>query len=284
VLMNGKAQEENEQEPVIEVLVDPSLEAIRQSVVTSGMGILYRYHPDTDQRLAEGFPRFIEGGQGRLVVARSGQHIVGYAVITRPDSQERWGEPSAPELWELAFIEVARGWRQRGIGRGLLRACFADGALDDRIVLATAYVWHWDLEGTGLSKEAYQDVLVRCFGSVGFESLQTDEPNIQEDPANRLLVRIGPRVNPKVREEFLALLHPGETAALASRAGIAPPWRDLANVVAHSVRMCGPNGWLVPWTETWRVVASRTPGSFKRWLASFRLPRSAGAIPGSKAK
>jgi acetoin utilization protein AcuA len=283
--MNGNAQEENEQEPVIEVLVDPPLEVIRQSTIAPGMGILYRYHPDTDQRLAEGFPRFIEGGQGRLVVARSGKNIVGYAVITRPDSQERWGGPSVPELWELGFIEVARGRRQRGIGRELLRACFADGALDDRIVLATAYVWHWDLEGTGLSKEAYQDVLVRTFRSIGFEPLETDEPNIQEDPANRLFVRIGPRVNPKVREEFLALLHPaGETAVAASRSGIAPAWTSLADLVAHSVRMWDPNGWLVPWTETWRVAASRIPGSFERWAASFRLPKSAGAPRGSKAR
>jgi GNAT superfamily N-acetyltransferase len=268
--MHGKAQEESEQEPVLEVLVDPPLEVIRQSVITPGMGILYRYHPDTDRRLAEGFPRFIESGQGRLVVARSGRNIVGYAVITRPDSQERWGDPGAPELWELAFIEVARGWRQRGIGRELLRACFADGALDDRIVLATAYAWHWDLVGTGLSKDTYQDVLVRCFGSVGFEPLQTDEPNIQEDPANRLLVRIGPRVSPKVREEFLALLHLGETTALASRNGIGPPWKDLADLVAHSVQMWNPNWWLAPWTEGWRLAASQIPRSFERWFAPPR--------------
>lgn len=266
--MHGKPQEENEQEPVIEVLVDPPVEVIRQSVVTPGMGILYRYHPDTDQRLAEGFPRFIEDGQGRLVVARSGKNIVGYAAITRPDSQERWGDPSAPELWELAFIEVARGWRQRGIGRELLGACFADGALDDRIVLATAYVWHWDLEGTGLSKEEYQDVLVRTFRSIGFEPLETDEPNIQEDPTNRLLVRVGPRVNPKVREAFLALLCPNQAKLAASTN--APPRAALADLVAHSVQMWNPRRWLGPWTEGCRVAASQIPRSFERWLASLQ--------------
>jgi acetoin utilization protein AcuA len=282
--MNGKPQEENEQEPVIELLVDPSVEVIRESAVTPGMGILYRYHPDTDQRLAEGFPRFIEGGQGRLVVARSGKDIVGYAVITRPDSQERWGDPNAPELWELAFIEVARGWRQRGTGRELLRACFADGALDDRIVLATAYVWHWDLKGTGLSKEAYQDILVRTFRSIGFEPLETDEPNIQEDPANRLFARIGPRVNPKVREAFLALLYPDQAKLAAFTNGPAPSRTALADLVAHSVQIWNPRRWLAPWTEGCRVAASRVPGPFERWAASFRLPRSAGALRGSKAK
>ena len=268
--MNGKAQEENEQEPVIEVLVDPPLEVIRQSTVAPGMGILYRYHPDTDRRLAEGFPRFIENGQGRLVVARAGKDIVGYAVVTRADSQERWGDPSAPELWELAFIEVARGWRQRGIGRELLRTCFADGALDDRIVLATAYAWHWDLVGTGLSKDAYKDVLERCFGSVGFAPVTTDEPNIREDPANRLFVRIGPRVNPKVRGAFLALLHPDQGKLAASTNGLAPPRTALADLVAHSVQMWNPRWWLAPWTRGWRVAASQIPKSFERWFVSFQ--------------
>jgi acetoin utilization protein AcuA len=272
--MRGDALTEGEQDPIIEVLVDPPLEVIHQSAIAPGMGILYRYHPDTDRRLAEGFPRFIEGSEGRLALARSDKNIVGYAVVTRPDAQERWGDPGAPELWELAFIEVSRGWRQRGIGRKLLQACFADGALDDRIVLATAYVWHWDLVGTGLSKDAYKDVLVRCFESVGFGPAETDEPNIQEDPVNRLFVRIGSRVNPKVHEKFLALLHPDQGKVAASRNGLARPWDNLADLVAHSVQMWNPNRWLAPWTETWRGTAARIPRSFKRWLASFQPPRS----------
>src|SRR3546814_3468543 len=69
----------------------------------------------------------------------------------------------------------------------LLRsACFADGSQDDRIVLATAYSWHWDLEGTQLSKPEYRAVLLRLFGSEWFRQFATNEPNVQEDPANQL--------------------------------------------------------------------------------------------------
>ena len=153
--MNGKLLEDIDPQPVkTEVLVNPAVEILQESTIAPGMGILYRYHPDSDRRLAEGFPRFIQYTAGRLVVARSGKDIVGYVVIASRDPHERWGHASAPKLLELGFIEVARGWRKRGIGRKLLHACFADRALDDQIVLATAYAWHWDLEGTQLSKDA----------------------------------------------------------------------------------------------------------------------------------
>lgn len=207
----------------VEVLVDPSTQAVCQCVVAPGMGVLYRYHPDTAQRLVEGFPRFMQAGEGRLVLARFGEGmIVGYVVIAKPDRRERWGKAGVPDLWELAIIEVARGWRQRRVGRKLLDACFADGAFEDRLVLATAYAWHWDLEGTGLSKAEYRALLSRFFGSVGFKPLETDEPNVQEDPANRFFVRIGSRVNPEAYAQFVA---PSWMPVVAS--GRRPPWRSI---------------------------------------------------------
>lgn len=194
----------------IEILVDPAPQEACQCAVAPGMGVLYRYHPDTAERLAEGFSRFMKTREGRLVLARARKELIGgYAVISKPDPQERWGKAGGPELWELAVIEVAREWRRQGVGQKLLRACFADGAFDDRIVLATAYAWHWDLEATGLSKAEYRTLLSRFFGSVGFRPLETDEPNVQEDPANQFFVRIGPRVDPRAYADFVALLDAG---------------------------------------------------------------------------
>ena len=211
----------------VEILIDPLPEVIEQSTVAAGMGILYRYHPDSTQRLAEGFPRFAQTTDGRLVLARAMHDlIVGYALIARPDPRERWGDPSAPEVWELGMIEVARGWRGRGIGRQLLRACFADGRHDDRIVLATAYSWHWDLHGTQLSKAEYRAVLLRLFGSEGFRQFATDEPNVQEDPANRLLVRIGAQVTPEARARFLNLLQTDPARAPALAQSLSTSWKD----------------------------------------------------------
>jgi acetoin utilization protein AcuA len=264
-----------------EILVDPTPAVLQQATVAPGMGILYRYHPDSGQRLAEGFPRFAEIGEGRLVLARSTEGlIVGYALITKPDPQERWGDPGAPEVWELGIIEVARGWRQRGIGRKLLQACLADGAFDDRIVLATAYAWHWDLQGTGLSKAEYREVLVKFFGSEGFQPFKTDEPNIQEDPANRLLARIGPRVDRQVLRQFLALLQAGQGVAPQPAESLSPPWKSLTELLASSLQMWSPIWWLSTWSEIWQVAASQTVSSLGWWTAPFRYSKSLGMTRG----
>ncbi len=233
----------------VELLVDPTSEIISQSRVAPGMGALYSYHPDSGQRLGEGFPRFAQTTEGRLVLARTMKGlIVGYALIARPDPRERWRDRSAPEIWELGMIEVARGWRKRGIGRKLLEACFADGAFDDRIVLATAYSWHWDLKGTGLSKAAYREVLSRLFSTAGFTRLATNEPNIQEDPANQLFGLIGPRVNRDALARFLVLLQADR--GLASDAGESLPalWKSLSDLLASSLQLWSPSWWLVTWS------------------------------------
>lgn len=240
----------------VEVLVDPLPEAIEQPDVADGMGILYRYHPDSTRRLAEGFPRFAQTTDGRLVLARAmNQLIVGYALIARPDTRERWGDPSAPEVWELGMIEVARGWRGRGIGEQLLRGCFADGRYDDRIVLATAYSWHWDLDGTHLSKDEYRAVLLRLFGSEGFRQLATNEPNIQEDPANQLLVRIGPQVTPEARAGFLNLLQTDPARATALAKSLSASWKTLFDSLARPLQLWSPTWWLAAWSD---AIASRT--------------------------
>jgi len=240
----------------VETLIDPLPEVIEQSTVASGMGILYRYHPDSTQRLADGFPRFAQTTNGRLVLARAMNHlIVGYALIARPDPRERWGDPSAPEVWELGMIEVARGWRGRGIGLQLIRACFADGSHDDRIVLATAYSWHWDLQGTKLSKAEYGAVLLRLFGSEGFHQFATNEPNIEEDPANRLLVRIGPRVTPETRARFLNLLQTDPSRATDLAKNISTSWKTLFDSFAKPLQLWSPTWWLAAWSD---AIASRS--------------------------
>jgi acetoin utilization protein AcuA len=234
----------------VEILIDPLPEVIERSAVAAGMGVLYRYHPDSTQRLAEGFPRFAQTTDGRLVLARAMDHrIVGYALIARPDPRERWADPSAPEVWELGMIEVARGWRRRGIGRQLLRACLADGRYEDRIVLATAYSWHWDLHGTHLAKAEYRAVLLRLFGSEGFRQFATNEPNVQEDPANHLLVRIGPRVRPEARARFLNLLQTDPARATALAKSLSASWKTLFDSLAKTLQLWSPTWWLAPWSD-----------------------------------
>ncbi len=229
----------------IEILVDPPPEVIQQSAVAAGMGVLYRYHPDSGQRLAEGFSHFGQTTTGRLVLARANKRlIIGYAVIAKPSPQERWSDPSAPEILELAIIEVARGWRQRGIGRQLLRACFADGAWDDRIVLAAAYSWHWDLQRTRLSKPRYREVLLKLFRSEGLLPVETDEPNIREDSANQLLVRIGARVTPEAVAGLRGLLQDNPGQAAVPPENLSASWRRFFDSLVASLQVWNPTWWL----------------------------------------
>ena len=66
----------------VEILIDPLPDVIEQSAVAAGMGILYRYRPESTQRLAEGFPRFAQTTDGQLVLARAmNQMIVGYVGV-----------------------------------------------------------------------------------------------------------------------------------------------------------------------------------------------------------
>jgi len=254
----------------IEILVDPPAEVIKQSPVAAGMGVLYRYHPDSARRLAEGFPRFSQTTDGRLVLARAMDHlIVGYALIARPDPRERWRDSNAPEIWELGIIEVARGWRRRGIGRQLIRACVGDGKYDDRIVLATAYSWHWDLQRTKLSKAEYREVLLRLFGPEDFQPLATNEPNIQEDPANQLLARIGPRVSQDALNRFLGLLQTDRPRAAAPGESLSSQWKKLFDLAAGNLQPWSPIWWLATWSGiTYAMLSTASRSCSSRGGAS----------------
>jgi acetoin utilization protein AcuA len=109
-------------------------------------------------------------------------------------------------MLELGGIEVARDLRGRGIARRLMDLAFSTADFDAVIVYAEALTWCWDLEGSGLSREAYREMMLRLFGASGFTPYRTDEPNIRYDRANILLARIGPRVSTALRQQFEAML------------------------------------------------------------------------------
>lgn len=132
--------------------------------------------------------------EGSIYIAHKDGVLVGYVTFHPPDELERWGQVKLPGLLELGAIEVAPGWRRAGIGYALLRLAFAGDYMEDYIVIATEYCWHWDLKGTGLSVWEYQKVLQKVMGSVGLEPRATDDPEITSHAANMLMVRIGSRV------------------------------------------------------------------------------------------
>ncbi|MDP9375803.1 MAG: hypothetical protein M3Q65_25800 [Chloroflexota bacterium] len=153
---------------------------------------------------------------GDLTAAVAGKLLVGYLTIL-PIEPVRWDGRLYHRRWErlpggreLGSIEVSRGWRGRRRGERLVLAAFADGAWDATIVISVELSWHWDYEELHLSKREYRALLQRLLARAGFRERKTDEPDVASDPANMLMVRIGPRAPEAERVRFESLLFTGE--------------------------------------------------------------------------
>lgn len=140
--------------------------------------------------------------EGRIVVARDGEMIVGYVTYHYPDPLERWSEGNIENLIELGAIEVVPAYRGNSIGTELLRVSMMDDAMEDYIVMTTEYYWHWDLKGTGLDAREYRKVMEKMMNAGGLEWYATDDPEICAHPANCLMARIGKRVDSETFQRF----------------------------------------------------------------------------------
>lgn len=143
---------------------------------------------------------------GCVTVATDGGRVVGYAAFHRPEPFERWGKDETGGIWELGAVEVAPDYRGQGLAQRLLKASLDTGRFDDKVVVATLYYWHYDLERTGLSAFAYRELLERLYGSVGFKPFATDDPDIFGHAENALLARVGEKAPPEVVKSFESLL------------------------------------------------------------------------------
>jgi len=140
--------------------------------------------------------------EGRIIVAREEDTIVGYVTFHYPDELERWSEGGMDDLIELGAIEVADDYRSLGLGKAMIVAAFADEQLDNAIVYTTEYYWHWDLEKSGLNVWQYREMMEKLMKSVGMVWFATDDPEICAHPANCLMVRIGKDVPLSSVEQF----------------------------------------------------------------------------------
>ncbi len=135
-------------------------------------------------------------------VADAAGGLVAYAAFHPPSDIESWGEDRTGRILELGAVEVAPPYRGRRLAERLLEASFAGGRFDATVVIATMYVWHYDLKRTGLEDFAYRRLLERLYGSVGLAPFPTADAEIRSNAANLLMARIGPDADPSVVEEF----------------------------------------------------------------------------------
>ncbi|GKW46665.1 GNAT family N-acetyltransferase [Planococcus sp. NCCP-2050] len=140
--------------------------------------------------------------EGRILIARAENTIVGYVTFLYPDPLERWSEGKMKDLIELGAIEIIPKYRGGGVGKSLLRLSMQDDYFEDFIVITTEYYWHWDLKGTGLNVWEYRKIMEKMMQAGGLEYFATDDPEISSHPANCLMARIGSRVPPSSVQQF----------------------------------------------------------------------------------
>lgn len=140
--------------------------------------------------------------EGRIILARDGDTIIGYVTFHYPDEIERWSEGNMEDLIELGAIEVADDYRELGLGKRLIKLAFMEEQLENVICFTTEYYWHWDLEKSGLSVWDYRNMMENLMKCVDMVWFATDDPEICSHPANCLMVRIGSKVPLSSVEQF----------------------------------------------------------------------------------
>lgn len=183
-----------------------SPEFIASLRLDEGMGIFSgpHYPPAREKKALE---RLAAREESNIIVAYTAEEvIVGFVVIASPSQAERWGKLAGRGVVEAMAIEVSRNWRSMGIADKMMECAVGDPYFEDKIVICTGYTWHWDLENTGMSKEDYRRMLLSYLSKAGFMYYETDEPNVNLDPANFFTAYVGPRVDPQLLDQFEDLL------------------------------------------------------------------------------
>ncbi len=184
-----------------------NLELVIEGPVPADRLSTYAMHPSLDafRRPSEQHIALVEIAEleeGRIILARHDDTVVGYVTFHYPDELERWSEGGMEDLIELGAIEVADEYRSFGIGKRMIRLAFAEEQLENVIVYTTEYYWHWDLEGTGLNVWDYRSMMENLMKTSGMVWYATDDPEICSHPANCLMVRIGKDVPLSSIERF----------------------------------------------------------------------------------
>ena len=97
--------------------------------------------------------------EGRIIVVRQNDLVVGYVTYLYPDPLERWSDGNLEYLIELGAIEISLPYRHLHLGSKLIRLSLTADEYEDYIVLTTEYYWHWDLKNASLDVYAYKKLM-----------------------------------------------------------------------------------------------------------------------------
>lgn len=186
-------------------------EKLEKLTVDDGICMFSRHNPERQKRA---LLNVASSEGGNVITAISGDLLVGYIGVHHPSEGERWGKAGYPWLYELGAIEVSRNFRETGMSLAMMHAAWDDPFYDDKVVLTTAFTWHWDLEATGMTKLEYRELFIDLAGRFGFMEMATDEPNVTMDAANLFLVRLGRDTTFSQYQKFASLLFTNEWEAM----------------------------------------------------------------------
>jgi acetoin utilization protein AcuA len=179
-------------------------EKLEKLSVDEGIRMFSRHNPERQKNALINVAR-LEGGN--VIAGTKDSLLVSYIGIHQPSERERWGKQAHHWLFELGAIEVSRNFRELGLAEAMLDVAFDDPFYDDKIMLTTAFTWHWDLEATGMSKMQYRELFLHLAGKYGFIEMGTDDPNVTMDSANLFLVRLGKNASFSRYRDFASLLY-----------------------------------------------------------------------------
>ncbi len=128
--------------------------------------------------------------------------IVGFGVLTYPESDERWSQLNSQIMMEVKAIEVGSTWRSQGLAKNILGLLVGHPMVEEKIAYMVGYSWTWDLDGTKKTAQQYRRMLIRLFEPFGFMEYQTNEPNICLKAENIFMGRVGGNVSPDVQNAF----------------------------------------------------------------------------------
>ena len=177
----------NDKHIIVEGPVDSK--TLKQYTFDSGL-VAFRMPPEQFIAIQE----IADLEEGRIIICRDKDNIIGYTTYLYPDPLERWSDGQLPYLLELGAIEISADYRAMGLGKAMLELSMLDDMMEDYIIITTEYYWHWDLKNSGLDVFEYKKIMQKMMAAGGMEVFSTDDPEITSHPANCLMARIGNRI------------------------------------------------------------------------------------------
>ena len=130
------------------------------------------------------------------------KNIIGFGVLACPEPDQRWARLEPKVMMEVKAIEVARDWRQMGVGSVLVKGMLSHPGVEEKIVYFVGFTWTWDLRWTKITASQYRKMMIRLFQPFQFNECKTNEPNICLDADNLFMCRTGKNISDRLLDDF----------------------------------------------------------------------------------